>query len=141
MNNIVFPNDFEKSTLKKYATNIPLLTQFINNFIKKNPDTELIFKINNESRKPNEISFWFQMEHTLVLNGGRDMKGAKPGIVKNIYNDKENYNVRIDNHNSFLKFNLVVEYSNPNIYNVTNSTSINQASKNKIIYIPPIPFK
>ena len=90
MNNIVFPNDFEKSTLKRYATNIPLLIKFIDNYTKNNPDSELIFKINNESRKPNEISFYFQMEHTLVLNGGRDMKGAKPGIVKSIYNDKEN---------------------------------------------------
>jgi hypothetical protein len=140
MNNIVFPNDFEKSTLKRYATNIPLLIKFIDNYTKNNPDSELIFKINNESRKPNEISFYFQMEHTLVLNGGRDMKGAKPGIVKSIYNDKENYNVRVDNHNSFLKFNIVVEYSNPNIYNITNSNTINETSKNKIIYIPPIPF-
>lgn len=140
MNNIVFPNDFEKSTLKRYATNIPLLTKFIDNYTKNNPDSELIFKINNESRKPNEISFYFQMEHTLVLNGGRDMKGAKPGIVKSIYNDNENYNVRVDNHNSFFKFNIVVEYSNPNIYNITNSNAINESSKNKIIYIPPIPF-
>ena len=68
------------------------------------------------------------------------MKGAKPGIVKSIYND-ENYNVRIDNHNSFHKFNIIVEYSKPNIYNVINSKSINQSSKDKIIYIPPIPFE
>jgi hypothetical protein len=140
MNRIIYPNDFDKSTLKKYATNIPLLDKFINNYITNNPNNEVVFKINSESRKDNEISFWFQLEHTLVLNGGRDMKGAKPGIVKSIYND-DKYNVRIDNHNSFHKFNIIVEYSKPNIYNVTNSNSINQTSKNKIIYIPPIPFE
>ena len=140
MNNIVYPSNFEKSTLNRYATNIPLLITFINNYTKSNPNSEIKFNINTESRSKNEISFWFQLEHTLVLNGGRDMKGAKPGIIKGIYNENEYYNVRIDNMNSFRNFNIIVEYSQPNIYNITNSNSITQEAKNKIIYIPPIPF-
>ena len=110
MNNIVYPSNFEKSTLNRYATNIPLLITFINNYTKSNPNSEIKFNINTESRSKNEISFWFQLEHTLVLNGGRDMKGAKPGIIKSIYNENEYYNVRIDNINSFRNFNIIVEF-------------------------------
>ena len=128
MNRIIYPNDFDKSTLKKYATNIPLLDKFINNYITNNPNNELVFKINSESRKDNEISFWFQLEHTLVLNGGRDMKGAKPGIVKSIYND-DKYNVRIDNHNSFHKFNIIVEYR-VNVHTLDDSNLIYSKSVN-----------
>ena len=140
MEKIIYPCDYNKCTLKKYATNIPLLEEIIKKYVDKYPNTKLFFKFQEQSRNSNEISFFFQLEHTLVLGEGRDLKGAKIGKIPSIYDKNKFYHVRIDNINGFNNFKFVIEYSKPNIYNLKTSNSLSNTNFNKIIYIPPIPY-
>ena len=140
MEKIIYPADYNKSTLKKFATNIPLLEKIIRKYVNKYPNTKILFKFQEQSRNSNEISFFFQLEHTLVLSEGRDLKGARVGKIPSIYHKNKFYHVRIDNINGFNNFKFVIEYSKPNIYNLETSNSLSNTNFNKIIYIPPIPY-
>jgi hypothetical protein len=79
------------------------------------------------------------MEHTLVLSKGRDLNSAPVGKISSIYNDKSFYHVRIDNMNAYKSFDFVIEYSKPNIKNISTYPGYS-GWLNKIIYIPPMPF-
>lgn len=140
MSNISFFNNYKDSTLKRYATNIPILLNYIEKYNSEYPNNTIQFNIQHESNSNNQISFYFQMEHTLVLENGRDLKGAKKGVIKSIHDNNKFYHVRIDNIDSFYKFNFIIEYSFPNIENITLSNAISKSFINKIIYVPPMLF-
>jgi len=75
-----------------------------------------------------------QYEHTLVKDGGR---GVSEKIFGNVKHDNGFYLVRIDNYNYLSKLDFILEYSIPNIINITESNHFNDYSK-KIINIAPL---
>lgn len=79
------------------------------------------------------IKIYINYEHTLVLKGGRDTEGSLEGIIKT--NDLDNYLVRID-FNSMNDADIIIEYSMPNIENITTSNLYPEIS-NKLVYIAP----
>jgi hypothetical protein len=88
------------------------------------------FDNTNETLKIN-----INYEHTLVKKGGRDIKNNTPtGIIP--YNNVDNYLVRIENLNNYINTDIIIDYSNPNIYNVKSSGFYNDFS-HKYIYISP----
>lgn len=88
------------------------------------------FNNNNKTYKIN-----IQFEHTLVKPGGRDSGGAPTGVIP--VNNSQNYLVRIDNYYYMNSFNGIIEYSIPNIINITKSNLYNDYI-NKNIYISPL---
>ena len=72
-------------------------------------------------------------EHTLVKRGGRDVPDGTP--YGTVYDDNhELYLVRIDNYDHLNHSNIIIDYSNPNIYNVKTVPKYDSFSK-KHIYI------
>jgi hypothetical protein len=86
---------------------------------------------NNELKT---IKIYINYEHTLVLKEGRDTNGAPQGNIKTTNSD--NYLVRIDNLQGFNDSDIVIEYSIPNIENITTSNLYPELS-NKLTYIYP----
>jgi hypothetical protein len=91
----------------------------------------IIYDFNNNNKT---IKININYEHTLVKKGGRNVENNTPtGIIQ--YNKDENYLVRIDNNlNDYTD--IIIDYSNPNIYNVKYSGYYDDFS-HKHIYISP----
>lgn len=89
---------------------------------------------NNQNKT---IKLDIQCEHTLVVDGGRSVNDKIFGKVE--CNDGF-YLIRIDNFNYYNNLDLVIEYSLPNIHNIsTNDSFIDYLSR--IIYVPPIIYE
>ena len=74
-------------------------------------------------------------EHTLVKEGGRDVpKNTPKGIIE--YNKDKKYFVRIEKFQKLNLYDIIIDYSIPNIYNVSESGLFNDFSR-KHIYISP----
>ena len=73
-------------------------------------------------------------EHTLVKKNGRDSQNSPFGNTK--CDETENYLVRIDNYQFLNDSDIVIDYSLPNIHNVTTSQLFESFSK-KMLYISP----
>ena len=81
------------------------------------------------------IKLSINYEHTLVKEGGRSVgKNIPVGNIKT--DEKNNYLVRIDRYPRFNSSNIIIDYSNPNIFNVKESGFYSDFS-NKHIYIAP----
>lgn len=86
---------------------------------------------------------WFRLllvnlEHTLVLPGGRDSEGAASGRVASPRHKSEKYLVRLPlNRKMFEAANSIVEYSQSNIDNVLSSPLADVYS-GKVVYIAPL---
>jgi hypothetical protein len=78
-----------------------------------------------------------QLEHTLVMVGGRDSAGARPGTVPSP--DGGNYLVRLDDFRRFDDADWVIDYSLPNIHNVRTSLQFAEIAE-KLLYVPPLLF-
>jgi hypothetical protein len=92
----------------------------------------MIYDFNNNNKT---IKININYEHTLVKKGGRDVENNTPtGIIQ--YNKDENYLVRIDNFHLYINTDIIIDYSNPNIYNVKSSGYYDDFS-HKHIYISP----
>jgi hypothetical protein len=76
----------------------------------------------------------FQYEHTLVKKGGRDSEGFPAGVVPSPAG--ENYLVRLCNYDSLSRSDIIVDYSLPNIRNVT-STNFYPHYNDKVVYVSP----
>jgi hypothetical protein len=74
-----------------------------------------------------------QCEHTLVKNGGRTVNEIIYGKIKD---NNENYLIRIDKFDYFNKLDYIIEYSKPNIINISTSNLFDNFYK-KIIHIEP----
>ena len=81
------------------------------------------------------IKICIQYEHTLVKVGGRDTNNSEIGGIKN--NGKENYLVRIDRYDYLKNLDFIIEYSKPNIHNISTIKKYDEYLK-KNIYIAPI---
>jgi hypothetical protein len=74
-----------------------------------------------------------QCEHTLVKNGGRTVNEV---IYGEIMDNDEKYLIRIDKFDYFNNLDYIIEYSKPNIINISTSDLFNDYYK-KIIHIEP----
>jgi len=91
----------------------------------------------NNNNKTIKISINY--EHTLVKEGGRSVQKDTPfGKIK--YNENKNYFVRIDRFQHLNSSDIIIDYSQPNIFNVKKSGLFNDFS-NKHIYIAPCLYK
>lgn len=80
------------------------------------------------------IKIRINYEHTIVKKGGRDADSAPIGNIKTLEGD--NYLVRIDNYNNNMKSDIIIDYSIPNIINITKSNLFEEYAK-KLTYIAP----
>jgi hypothetical protein len=99
----------------------------------------LLFSVNCDviDEKKQIIKCDIQVEHTLVKNGGR-------GVLEYIYGDiktkeGENYLIRVDDFNYFQNLDFVIEYSMPNIVNLSSNKHFEDYLK-KIVHISPITY-
>ena len=92
----------------------------------------MIYDFNNNNKT---FKIDINFEHTLVKKGGRGTDNNTPtGVIQ--YNKDNNYLVRIDNLNNYINTDIIIDYSNPNIYNVKSSGYYDDFS-HKHIYISP----
>ena len=90
------------------------------------------YNFNNNNKT---LNININIEHTLVKPGGRGVAADTPyGIVFD--EKKEKYLVRIDKYDKLNNSDIIIDYSNPNIYNVNTCSIYNSFSK-KHIYISP----
>ncbi len=77
------------------------------------------------------------LEHTLVLPGGRGSGRAPVGSIQSIREDGESYLVRLQGHDRVIyNSRAIVDYSQSNIENVLNSP-VDFLYRDKSIYISP----
>jgi len=90
------------------------------------------YNFNNNNKT---IKITINYEHTLVKEGGRSVPKDTPfGKIK--YNENKNYLVRIDRFQHLNSSDIIIDYSNPNIFNVKQSGLFSDFS-NKHIYVAP----
>jgi hypothetical protein len=82
------------------------------------------------------IKVGINYEHTLVKNGGRSSEFFFKGEIPLIDNESEKYLVRICNYNDLNDSDIVIDYSIPNIINISSSNELKNFL-NKIVYISP----
>ena len=80
----------------------------------------------------------FNFEHTLVLKDGRDNRNAPFGNIR--VNEDEYYLVRIQDYDRLNKFDIIIDYSKPNIINV-GSLNTFQSFYDKMVYISPLIYE
>ncbi len=128
---IYYSDEWGMHTLEyyKYCTNL------FKEYLQKN-DIEINiifgdynFDFKNENRT---IRAQIQFEHTLVKDGGRGLNGSEP---KGKIPEGDNfYRVRISDFEKLNEFDIIVEYSIPNIINVSSCKEFEDFSK-KMTYI------
>lgn len=89
------------------------------------------YNFNNNNKT---IKIDINYEHTLVKKGGRDIPYGTP--CGNVKDNNELYLVRLCNYPVLNAADIIIDYSNPNIYNVSTCHLFNEFSK-KHIYISP----
>jgi hypothetical protein len=136
-NHVSCVNDYYQyivSLLKSILINDELSINIILGNGNGNGNGDSIFNNKNKT-----LRIGINYEHTLVKKGGRSVPKKTPfGKVK--YSKKNVYYVRIHGFQKLNSADIVIDYSNPNIYNVKTSTLFNDFS-NKHIYIAPYIYK
>ena len=89
------------------------------------------YNFNNNNKT---IKIDINYEHTLVKKGGRDIPFGTP--CGNVKDNNDLYLVRICNYDILNTADIIIDYSNPNIYNVSTCLLYSEFSK-KHIYISP----
>jgi hypothetical protein len=90
------------------------------------------YKFNNDNKV---LSIEINWEHTLVKQGGRSVRAGTPiGNIKDINNNS--YFVRIERYEELNSADLIIDYSNPNIYNV-KTLDIYKSFSIKHFYVSP----
>lgn len=105
---------------KPYSLNIILGDYFIR-FQNKNK----VFKID------------IQFEHTLVKEGGRDSENSIKGKIK-IEGEDDYYLVRICNLKQLKKLDYIIEYSKPNLINISHINNLQEYYKKTCLIFPLI---
>jgi len=128
---IYYSNEWSIHTMEyyKYCTN--LFKEYL-----KNSDIEINiifgdynFDFKNDNRT---IRAQIQFEHTLVKEGGRGLNGSEP--IGKIPEGNNFYRVRVSDFEKLNEFDMIVEYSIPNIKNVSSCEELEEFSK-KLTYI------
>lgn len=83
------------------------------------------------------IKVQIQFEHTLVKQGGRGLNGDPKG---NIAIGDDFYHVRIVDFHKLNRFDIVIDYSIPNIENISSCDIFKDFSQ-KTVYISPILYE
>jgi hypothetical protein len=123
------------------------ILNIIKDFLEQNPDLNLNinidrlntnyteFKFNNTNKIINII---IDYEHSLVISGGRGLSNdCKKGVIE-IENTKDFYLVRINLDHT--NYDIVINYSMPNIINITNSGLYPELS-DKLVHVSPSLYK
>ena len=111
--------------------NTPLLREILTEIAHKHPHT---------LHKIKRLSICHEIEHSLVLPGGRDIPPNTPiGKVPSMHDSNTTYAVRMCNC-ELLHHDIVVQYSIPNILNFALSGFYQPATVQKMVYIPPIEY-
>jgi hypothetical protein len=76
-----------------------------------------------------------QVEHTLVKEGGRSVDQIIHGEVN--YNDNQKYLIRIPNYDYYNSLDYVIEYSLPNVHNISTNNLFADYLK-KVTHIHPM---
>ena len=85
---------------------------------------------------------FFQVEHNLVLPGGRSVGPDDPlGPVPSLYGDGQRYHVRVVRKEQYYRSDIVVEYNVPNVVNITSSGIFPEEVVRKIVYAPSLPWR
>jgi len=131
---IFYNNNHDISIREYYLYNVSLI---------KNVLKELNCSINiilgnyhpnfNNNNKTYRIDI--QFEHTLVKEGGRSVIDIIRGDIQ-VPNSDDKYLIRIDRCDYYKSLDLVIEYSEPNIKNISTSPQFKQYIEN-VIYIAP----
>ena len=121
-----------------YQNIVKLIKNILQNNIELNINIILCGNYNfNNSNKTLIININY--EHTLVKRGGRSIPDGTPfGNINDDNNEK--YLVRIDNYDILNNSDIIIDYSNPNIYNVKTCPIYDSFSK-KHIYISSSIYK
>lgn len=91
------------------------------------------------SNKNQTLKIGINTEHTLVKPGGRDMPQNTPvGNVK--YTDQIKYHTRIHEFEKLNTCDIIIDYSQPNIFNVRSAGMFNNFSE-KHVYVAPCIYK
>lgn len=93
------------SLLKKYLYNNDNINIIFGDYDYNFDNDNKIFKVQ------------IQFEHTLVKQGGRGLNGEPKGKIAI---DDDFYHVRIADFNKLNKFDVVIDYSMPNIENISS---------------------
>lgn len=130
---IIYYNDNQVIHTREYYNYC--LNLFKNYLQNNNVNINIIFgnynvNFNNANKT---IRVDIQCEHTLVKVGGRSVNEKIYGSVDS---DDGKYLIRIDKFNYFNSLNSVIEYSQPNIYNISTNEFFSDYLK-KINYIAP----
>jgi hypothetical protein len=96
------------------------------------------FEENNFILNKDNINIHTNFEHTLVKQGGRSVENGCE-LSEILYDTDKKYYIRLTNKNIWKLSDIIIDYSIPNIINVSYSKDINV--KNKQIYIPPILYE
>jgi hypothetical protein len=121
--------------IKDYINYIKLIIQGILFYTDLNVNIILGFHEYDFKNTNKTIKICYNIEHTLVKQNGRDTNNA---IIGNInVNEDEKYLVRLENLNLIKEFNIMIDYSIPNIINIKNS-ELYKNLQVKLIYISPL---
>ncbi|QPC94071.1 hypothetical protein [Mesorhizobium sp. INR15] len=89
-----------------------------------------------------DFTVFLQDEHNLVLPGGRGIpRKCKAGRIPSMFDNGENYLVRVVNERQYKSADVVIEYNMPNIVNIRTNKIFRPAIERKIVYGPAIPFE
>jgi hypothetical protein len=113
------------SLLKKYLYNNDNINIIFGDYDYNFDNDNKIFKVQ------------IQFEHTLVKQGGRGLNGEPKGKIAI---DDDFYHVRIADFNKLNKFDVVIDYSMPNIENISSCELFKDYSL-KTTYISPILYE
>lgn len=137
------------NTVKDYYDYICLL---LYKFLETHSNKKILFVFENIYINKNEdrykkydyiIFLYINIEHTLVRIGGRDTANAPLGNISVIgvgSEKNENYLIRIDKYDILNKKDIIIDYSIPNIINISNSLFFSEFSK-KIVCVSPLLYK
>ena len=116
-----------------YQTIVKLIEKIFENNPELNVNINLCnkYKFNNSNKT---LSININYEHTLVRKGGRGVPLDKIHFGEIDYDENEKYLVRIHVYEELSKSDIVIDYSNPNIYNV-RSCPVYDSFSEKQIYI------
>lgn len=124
----IFTNNYRNDIiLRDY---FDLICKFLSKIVDKIGDRNIYFNISKVEEK--DISICVQCEHTLVI--GNETDEYKYGSV---YSETDRFLIRIDKYNCLKEYDYVIEYSIPNIINISTNDFYKEFY-NKIIYIPPL---
>jgi hypothetical protein len=81
-----------------------------------------------------------QIEHTLTRKGGRNLRGARPGVISVPDQGEETYLVRIQDYPALIKSEVIIDYSIPNLINIQGSRRYQVYTK-KALHIAPLLYE